>query len=249
MPRHKYFRNKAMTKQQTLDLAKRMRTAKEYKQPHLCKKLGQRDAALVATLYTYGKRISETLALTKDDLYIMSDNLYIRFQVKKKKHFDKKKCPKCNKVTKASSLFCSICAWPLKNEPAIKAKEDILERLKHKNLSYPLIPIILDWYEQVPADGFMFPPAIKEFNFMDIEAEMNFNKAMTPARAWQIIKKYEVDLFPHFFRHSLASNLSAIGFDEHHLMDWFDWDRIETARKYMKLAGGKRVDDIAQAPA
>ena len=52
---------------------------------------------------------------------------------------------------------------------------------------------------------------------------------------------------PHGFRHSLATKLAETGeFDELDLLYWFDWEKFETARKYIKIGGGRRVRKVAQ---
>jgi site-specific recombinase XerD len=262
MPTYKHKRKKALTLSQVTQLCQQAKTAKAYKHPLLSKKLGLRDAALIATLYVFGKRISETLSLTRDDLWIESNNLYVRFYVLKKRPQSRLVCPVCFQKSRMTNRFCKHCGTRLTNSQGtpdksvtvITAPRKPLERIKHKSLSYPLLHYILEWLKLVDIESkltkeetYIFSPAIKELNFLNVQAELNWSKRISSVSAWKTIKAYAFDLFPHFFRHSLASNMSARGYDEQDLLDWFDWESYDTARGYIELAGGKRVDKMAKA--
>lgn len=265
MPKHTHIRKKALALRQVEDLCQQAKAAKAYKHPLLSKKLGLRDAALIATLYVFGKRITENLNLTRDDMWIESNNLYARFYVLKKRPQSRLVCPVCLQKSRRTSRFCKHCGTRLTNAQGIPdehvevimAPRKPVMRIKHKQLDYTLMHYILDWLKLLDAqlieskltkeETYLFPPSIKELNFFDVEAELNWSKRMSSVAAWKMIKAYAFDLYPHFFRHSLASNLSSIGYDEQDLLDWFDWESYETARGYIELAGGKRVEKVAKA--
>ena len=68
-----------------------------------------------------------------------------------------------------------------------------------------------------------------------------------------IIFKYErifqarQHVWTHLFRHLLATKFSEEGHDEFDLMDWFDWSRYETAKRYVKLGAGKRIKRMGES--
>lgn len=53
-------------------------------------------------------------------------------------------------------------------------------------------------------------------------------------KAWRLLKNVNPNVYPHFFRHSLATSMAERGASVIELMSWFDWDRTESAMKYVK---------------
>jgi len=71
---------------------------------------------------------------------------------------------------------------------------------------------------------------------------------MDPSTAYKIVKAADPTgtVWPHLFRHTLASRLVMHGVGEFQLMEWFDWSRFETAHNYVRRAGSKLLDSIAE---
>ena len=66
-------------------------------------------------------------------------------------------------------------------------------------------------------------------------------KHITPHRIWSIIHTINPNLWPHWFRHSLADLMVQSGEDVIELMDWFDWDDPRVAIQYTRGGAGRRV--------
>ena len=52
------------------------------------------------------------------------------------------------------------------------------------------------------------------------------------ARLW--LKKLDPDIWPHLFRHSLATMMAEQGATAFELKAFFDWDDIRTAMRYVR---------------
>ncbi len=171
----------------------------------------------------------------------------MRFKVEKKKKRDRLRCFSCNIITSVSSQCCRRYGVDLKeNGQIIPATKKINVYRKKRSLSYPLVPFILRWVERVPQGGYVFPRA-KSGYLWSREIEFDFTHHVNRIRAWCIIDGYDVKSFPHFFRHSLATNLAEDEFDDLELCDWFDWESVQMAKGYTRRAGTKRVDRIARS--
>lgn len=70
-----------------------------------------------------------------------------------------------------------------------------------------------------------------------IPAELSPDDRLFPigrTKAWRLLKKINPNVYPHFFRESLATSMAEQGASVFELMHWFDWDRAQTAVKYVK---------------
>lgn len=209
--------------------------------------LGKRDAALIAMLYSFGKRITEILTLKRDDIEWDDEFLYVHFTVQKKEKRDQLKCLTCNTVTSSSARYCRKCGEDLKElGKTIPARKKLNVYRKMRPLDYPLIPFILEWVKKVPQGGYVFAPANTGCLF-ERTIKLDFTRHINRIRGWCIVDGYDLESSPHFFRHSLATNLAEEGFDDLELCDWFDWESVESARDYTSRAGTKRVRRIAKS--
>lgn len=65
------------------------------------------------------------------------------------------------------------------------------------------------------------------------EYDTTIKGIMSRQRAYKLIKAINPHIYPHWFRHSLATQLAEEGIDPWQLMNWFDWDRFATAKRYV----------------
>jgi len=140
------------------------------------------ERALIAVLWLFGKRISEVLKIRRQDTWIESGYLYVRFVVLKKPN--------------------------RKEHPTEKY---YLKRIK---ADHPYVQHISDYAKSLNPPDLLFP--------------------FSRTKAWRLLKKINPNVYPHFFRESLATHMAEKGGTEFELMHWFDWDRYDTAAKYVK---------------
>jgi len=174
--------------------------------------------ALVCLLYLFGKRISEVLQLTRGDIWTKQGYMYIRFHILKKKSRTALLLP-VSKVKRVS----------------IKAQEPlVIPILSYANqltdMHMPLFPghsrphtIIVKRKDKETGK------IIKTYKY-----EMKREGFMSRQHAYKILKALNPEAYPHWFRHSLATELAEQGFNPHELKDWFDWSRYETASSYVE---------------
>ena len=63
--------------------------------------------------------------------------------------------------------------------------------------------------------------------------------------AWWYLKKVNPQAWWHLFRHSLATEMAEHGADILELVNWFDWDRSDTALDYIKR-GTKLTERLSE---
>lgn len=148
-----------------------------------------RIRALVATLFTFGKRISEIISLDRDDFEIKEPFLIVRFQVLKKR-------------------FQAESGVPQKYTKRIRTDHYLAE-------------YIINHISRID-EG---PVFVKDA------------RRMSRFTAYRELKKLDVNIWPHLFRHSLASLMAESGATTAQLMTWFDWEKPETAMKYVRRSG------------
>lgn len=170
---------------------------------------------LIATLFLFGKRISEVLKVKRKDVWTKRGYLYIRFNVLKKK--------------------------PKKlGEPIYKTKRIHIEK------SWKLSQFIIGHTKAIPdMEAYMFQgnsrPHIQVVRNKKLGKTYKYKHDteghMSRIHAYKILKALNPDFYPHFYRKSLATGLA----EEHHdpiaLKMWFDWERFDTAMKYIQESG------------
>lgn len=102
-----------------------------------------------------------------------------------------------------------------------KPKSGIL-KIRHKRLGLDhwTVPYIVEYVETIQS-GFMLPSYGKTGHITD-----------RSIRYW--LKELDPDIWPHLFRHSLATMLAENGASAFELKAFFDWDDIRTAQKYVQ---------------
>jgi len=87
--------------------------------------------------------------------------------------------------------------------------------LKRIKKTHPYAQIIIDYVAKIAEpDALLFP--------------------ISRVKAWRILKRLNSDVYPHFFRKSLATAMAEHGATDLELMHWFDWDRPATAFRYVQ---------------
>ena len=170
---------------------------------------------MLCLLYIFGRRLSGILQLKQNDFWIKRGYLYTRFKVLKKSNRQGKLKPKT--------------------------------RVKRINIKqqWKYVQFIIDYISKLPPDKPLFPGRCRPHT----QIVKRKNKAgqlvkiykynvegagiMSRQRAYKIIKALNPDIYPHWFRHSLATQLAEEGIDAWQLMNWFDWDRFSTANRYI----------------
>lgn len=100
-----------------------------------------------------------------------------------------------------------------------------IKPVKKKKLSrtHYLAPYILGHLELIPeASPWIFP------------SYRHPEKHLSRITAYRWLKEVDQDIWPHLFRHSLATIMAEHGATAFELVAWFAWDSLATARKYVR---------------
>jgi len=192
---------------------------------------GPREKAFLSTLFLTGGRVSEVLALRKNNFEIRREEGLIKVQgmplLKRYKKIAKAKDGKRKWIT----------------ERLIKTRKPfpIL-------FSEPLTSFLLSWLDK--CEGLLFPSPYKEgeplTRFWAYKKIRSLDKSVNPELRQKLglDKKFVVNgkkvsnnihLWLHWFRSQRACCLvSEFGFQLHDLLDWFSWEHMETATHYAK---------------
>jgi integrase len=216
--------------------------------------LALRNSAMVAMDATFGKRAGEVTSLRRSDVWIEGDELVVQFMITKVAKPPRKRCT-CGRVNKNSWGFCVKCGASLEDAEKIPSVKVNSTRVKRRRLDYPLVGFILKWWKEVPeveageAANFIFPPTSSPGIFHTDTSLPLWDKHVTRRTPWQVLHDWASDFWPHLLRHTLATKFSGQGYSEFDLMDWFDWTRYETAKRYVQLGGGERIKKMGQSMA
>jgi integrase len=175
-------------------------------------------SAVIALLWVFGKRINEIMRLKADDLWTDEKYLYCRFFVGKKK---------------------------TRTAPIIPERY-----LKRINLNHPSVKYIQEW-QNITQKGYLFPAktlpsSIKVnrtwiVNGKEHKNTYNYQNSggyIQPNLVRYYLKKANKKIWPHLFRHSLATEFSERGKTVQQLMDWFDWSSPRQAVEYVQRGPG-----------
>ena len=200
----------------------------------LRRKLIMRDQALIATAFETGGRISEVLALKKENFTVLNDRILVtdmpvvkRFRKVKEivEVWQGEEAPE-DKRWHWSHKYDNWVRVRWKTEPEMD-RRNVLEIPRFE----PLTPYIVKWLNLIP-DGWLFTGYSKR------------DKPMTDVRAYQIVRsvgeRLGLKICCHWFRSMRASQLAEeYGFREFELMKFFSWKSDAIARLYAKLAPAK----------
>jgi len=97
--------------------------------------------------------------------------------------------------------------------------------LKSVTLDNEYTKYVLDWYDQIKEGEFLFPRSQTKMGHIYRQYAHNVLKEISPRVSC------------HLFRHSLATQMAENGATAFELVNWFDWDRTDTALEYVKRSG------------
>jgi len=189
---------------------------------------------LLCLLWIFGKRIQEILLLRRKDLYVEDGFLFVDFIVLKK-----------------------------------KKRKSVRERYtKRITLEHPYTHYITDHMSSInDPNAYIFPGGSRPRKFVSkvnvyeystdekgnvrrklkdtkiYQYERSERGFMSSQLAWKIIKFLNPNVYPHLFRHSLATRMAKHSFTEDQLMSWFDWDSPKIAHEYVER--GPRLTEQA----
>jgi integrase len=173
----------------------------------------------IALAKLFGKRVNEIFRIRREEIYTDEQYLYVRFFVGKKT--DRKETP---------------------------VPKPYLKRITLRN---PYCKYILQYIESIK-DGYIFPantkPRLKRFYDKKMKIWREYQKEgghISPEAAYYHLKKLAPNTWWHLFRESLATEMSERGASEEKLMNWFDWDRVDTAHDYVKR-GTKLTEEYSE---
>ena len=186
---------------------------------------GKMIQCLIALLWLFGKRISETIRLRRKDIWVDDNYLYVRFRVLKKK--------------------------------SRKAKPKLESRIKKITLKNPYVVYVLQYIKSIKnPNAYVFPgntrPKIVTVKrklpngtIKTYQYEYKEGGHISREYAYRLLKELNPDVWCHLFRESVATLWAEHGATEEKLMHWFDWDRADTAHKYVKR-GTRLIEDMAE---
>lgn len=182
---------------------------------------------LVAILWLFGKRISEVIRLKSADLLIYNDDetnqLIVRFLVLKKESL---------KDTGVLRLYTKRITL---DNPYTKYIMNYMESFTINQWN----AMIDKWKD---TEAFNDPNAAYS-DFLDDEIDFLFPRKQCKTGhifreyAWHVLKMVKPDISSHLFRHSLATQMAEEGATAYEMVNWFDWERTDTALEYIRRSG------------
>jgi integrase len=195
-----------------------------------------REQAFLSALFLTGGRVSEVLALRKNN-----------FEIRKRERvIVVRNMPLLKRYRKIEETRDEQGKPKWVTEKLQKTRKPFPISLRE-----PLVPYLLGWLEAIPEeDGLLFPSPYRVgkplSRFWAYYTIRRLDEAVSPElrRKLGLDKPFVVDgkvvkdklhLWLHFFRSQRACCLvSEYGFQLHDLIDWFSWEHIQTAMDYAK---------------
>ncbi|RKX46022.1 MAG: hypothetical protein DRP27_02550 [Thermotogae bacterium] len=117
--------------------------------------------------------------------------------------------------------------FPLKKRRPKSGFKPVIERRLDRN--HYLVKYIIDWVSQIEdSDSYIFPSRHK-------------GKHLSRVRAWQLLKEIDEKIWPHAFRHSLATLMAEHGASALEMKAWFGWGSLNTALFYIEMTEAMRT--------
>lgn len=177
---------------------------------------GERDAALIATLFTGGFRAGECVREIFPDGVVTGlkrENIEVVEGEKRHLLFKNVMALKGHRKVPGSEYVCED------GGRHYQTRRVMLYRIFPVPTDEPLISAILEYAHKVPEGKHLFP--------------------VTPTRAYQIVDAVDPSVWPHWFRAQRAAQLAReYGFDLHSLMEFFQWKDMKTALRYASMGYG-----------
>lgn len=98
---------------------------------------------------------------------------------------------------------------------------------KRVTLENPYTETIITWWnrEKKEEEKFLFPRSQTKMGYIYRQY------------AHLVLKEISPKISSHLFRHSLATQMAENGATAYELVNWFDWDRTDTALEYIRRSG------------
>jgi len=97
--------------------------------------------------------------------------------------------------------------------------------LKRVTLDNEYTKYVLAWWNQVKDKEYLFSRSQTKMGYIYRQYAHNLLKEISPR------------ISCHLFRHSLATQMAENGATAYELINWFDWDRTDTALEYIRRSG------------
>ncbi len=209
--------------------------------------MGKRDSSAISMAALFGKREGEITMLRARDLDfdLDAEQFRVRFYIEKDHKSPYKICG-CGSKNRASWNYCKNCGSPLATLSRIVPSRNYEQAQKIRPLKYPLVRYVEEWWNVISDKELFLFPVNGQFNFLGPSEEPDFSRNLSGDGLYQIVKRNAETWWPHLFRHVLATRFAEAGRGEIDLMDWFDWRRYETARRYIKLGAGRRIVEMGK---
>ena len=125
------------------------------------------------------------------------------------------------RVSKYLSIGFNVLKKKSYADPGVKLRFN--KRVTIKN---PYTEYVVNWYKEVKGSH--------QFLFYRQQTKMGY---IYRQYANEVLKSINELISPHLFRHSLATQMAEEGATAYQLINWFDWDRTDTALEYIKRSG------------
>jgi integrase len=217
--------------------------------------MGKRDAAIIALPVMFGRRRGEVRQLKKGDIKPESGRIYVTFSVLKSHIPPKAICPNGHPC-KLKWRVCPECGETVRNEDGTrpegvkvgKANDEPTLATNQRLTTHPMAKFLLGWVKEVPEGGYLCAKSALPGIFPTPEAPL-WDRPLSGSGITNVIEKHTEGLWPHLFRHNLATSFARADFDAYDLLQWFNWRRYDTAFHYVQLAGGERVKKMGESTA
>jgi integrase len=206
-----------------------------------------RFRCIVALLWLFGKRINEVLSLKREDVSLDDRYLSVRFKVSKKRDQDLPVAQRYVKRIRADHPYVQYVRKYLQMVDGgtqgsnggsgkggyggygggIQGSLVVRPRRHRKNKPNYLFPSygrtrIIRVKRTVRGET-------KEYVYTKEGGHLS------SMRFRQQLDQLNRRIWPHLFRHSLATYMAEAGASEEELMHWFDWEEPRTAHHYVKM--------------
>jgi len=206
--------------------------------------LAQRDCALIAMLWLFGKRISEILKLRIKDVWEENGELRVKFMIEKKAK-TYKLC-ECKALNSKTASYCKQCGKSLENAPLKTTKAGEATMVKRKSLLVePVFYITFwrgEWLKRVrDVSAFLFPTLVVRHTATGMKVMVNPWRPISRQRAHQLLAMF--GLSPHLFRSAFAKRLLRKTKNIKLIQSAGDWSSISSLLEYARSLGETPEDE------